>query len=348
MAIVTFDLAEDQVVDSQKVITSTWSNNTNALISTGGILTSSIQANFSSPTGSGQFFINVFDAATSSADATVQYAVGYGHRAGSGSQNFTDDTGSKGISATRVIYNQYRQLVFGDEASNFKFQDHTSNDIYFINVSRKNYKHNLRPGTLNLTLSGSSEGSKFLHLTDDSITSTGSAVVTNAGRQFNIVSGSNGIRSGSTNAQLGESASFGLFYPDAGFIILNPDALRAATDNKTLVTNKTGNTNARNGELLVNHISGGKSFIVDSEEHITSQYYFVRAKSKQFNYTTNPSFIDNEGNLLFTSMIDNPQTFITTIGLYNDNNDLVAVAKLSQPLKKDYTKEALIRVKLDY
>ena len=47
-------------------------------------------------------------------------------------------------------------------------------------------------------------------------------------------------------------------------------------------------------------------------------------------------------------MIDNPKTFITTIGLYNDNNDLVAVAKLSQPITKDFTKEALVRVKLDY
>jgi len=47
-------------------------------------------------------------------------------------------------------------------------------------------------------------------------------------------------------------------------------------------------------------------------------------------------------------MIDNPTTFITTIGLYNDSGDLVAVAKLSQPVAKDFTKEALIRVKLDY
>ena len=47
-------------------------------------------------------------------------------------------------------------------------------------------------------------------------------------------------------------------------------------------------------------------------------------------------------------MIDNPRTYITTVGLYNDNNDLVAVAKLSQPVAKDFTKEALIRVKLDY
>ena len=47
-------------------------------------------------------------------------------------------------------------------------------------------------------------------------------------------------------------------------------------------------------------------------------------------------------------MIDNPVTYITTVGLYNDAGDLVAVAKLSQPVAKDFTKEALIRVKLDY
>mgnify|MGYP003146006958 CR=1 FL=1 len=47
-------------------------------------------------------------------------------------------------------------------------------------------------------------------------------------------------------------------------------------------------------------------------------------------------------------MIDTPQSFITAIGLYNDNNDLLAVAKLSRPLLKDFTKETLIRVKLDY
>ena len=47
-------------------------------------------------------------------------------------------------------------------------------------------------------------------------------------------------------------------------------------------------------------------------------------------------------------MIDNPTTYITTVGLYNDSGDLVAVAKLSQPVVKDFTKEALIRVKLDY
>ena len=47
-------------------------------------------------------------------------------------------------------------------------------------------------------------------------------------------------------------------------------------------------------------------------------------------------------------MIDNPKSYITTVGLYNDSNELLAVAKLSQPITKDFTKEALIKVKLDY
>ena len=64
--------------------------------------------------------------------------------------------------------------------------------------------------------------------------------------------------------------------------------------------------------------------------------------------SSNPSFIDTNGNLNFDSMVDNPRTFITTIGLYNDANELLAVAKLSQPVAKDFTNEALIKVKLDY
>jgi len=47
-------------------------------------------------------------------------------------------------------------------------------------------------------------------------------------------------------------------------------------------------------------------------------------------------------------MINAPQAYMTTVGLYNDNNDLLAVAKLSQPLLKDFTKEALVRIKLDF
>jgi len=169
--------------------------------------------------------------------------------------------------------------------------------------------------------------------------------MTNVGRQYNIVSGSSGVMSGSNLSQT-NSGSFGLFYPDAGFIILNPAALDHTIT--SLAPTTTANNDSLNHQKLYNHLKTGASFIVDSEEKVSSQFYFARAKNNQFNYTTNPSFVDNNGNVNIDSFIDNPTTYITTVGLYNNNNDLVAVAKLSQPVTKDFTKEALIRVKLDY
>jgi len=90
-------------------------------------------------------------------------------------------------------------------------------------------------------------------------------------------------------------------------------------------------------------------FECDSEEIITSNYVFVRARNAEFNYSQNPTFINKTtGGVRYSQFITSPQTFITTVGLYNDNGDCLAVAKLSRPLKKDFTKEALIRIKLDF
>jgi hypothetical protein len=76
---------------------------------------------------------------------------------------------------------------------------------------------------------------------------------------------------------------------------------------------------------------------------------FIRPRSSEFNYSENPSFISGStGEVLYSQFINSPQVYITTIGLYNDSNELLAVAKLSRPLLKDFTKEALVRVKLDF
>jgi len=206
-------------------------------------------------------------------------------------------------------------------------------------------------GNLNFQLSGSN-GTILLKLTDDSVTTSGSANAIRAGvgREFNIVSGSNGIRLGDNTTFVTDSGSYGYVYPDAGFIILNADALDATgTDGGiNLGTGVTSDTKEENVVKLQDALTGGNSFILDAQEDIASKFYFVRAKNQEFNYTTNDSFVENDGTLKFDSMIDNPETYITTVGLYNDNQDLLAVAKLSQPLPKDFTKEALIKVKLDY
>ena len=92
-----------------------------------------------------------------------------------------------------------------------------------------------------------------------------------------------------------------------------------------------------------------RAYGLNSEETITSDFVFIRARNSEFNYSENPSYISGStGEVIYDYFINNPQTYITTIGMYNDSNELLAVAKLSKPLNKDFTKEALVRVKLDF
>ena len=346
--------SEDIVLDTKRISTSTWADNNNNL---GTAFTSSLQADQSLASSQGNFFIDIYNMHTGSISSSKEYSIAYGHKHGSGSEDFTNDTGSFGLSATRVNYHHYRQLVFGDELQEFTFDDHTPEDIWVINIERKNYKQNLKTGTLNLFIGSNDGGTSIIQLTDDSITKTGSAVLTMAGRQYNLVSGSSGQMAFNTlKSSIGneKSGSYGYFYPDAGFIVLNPDALAQTLGGTSpnnlfnLQSNKTSNANGFNIQKLHNCIKYAANFICDSEEKVTSQYYFTRVKNSEFNYTTNPSFIDEQGNIRFDSMADQPTVFITTVGLYSDGGDLLAVAKLSKPLAKDFTKESLIKVKIDY
>ena len=381
MSLLPFNQANDIVdLGPQSLITSTWSNNTNDL----NVLvtyTSSIQGGndgMTSPTSSGMFYIDVYNNVTGSVDAEVQMALAYGNHKGSGSPDFTNDTGSLGVGASRVVYGQYRNLVFDNETDKFKFGNHIPDSIYVINVNRSRYKQKLSPSSLNLHISGAAVEANatqsIIHLTDDSVTR--GATVTNPnytdggggvkgalGGYYNIVSGSNGTMSGSAgpSGQITINASqslYGFFYPHAGLIILNGDAFSASFGTTTSSSAATAGVSAfhdgnqttydKPHQKFFDHIVGGGTFIVDTEEQINSKYYFVRARNSEFNYTNNESFTDSDKRILHSTMQYNPKVFITTVGLYNNAAELVAVAKLSQPVAKDFTKEALIRVKLDY
>jgi len=331
MSFKRFD-TEDITISAEAVVAPLWSTDITELTT---FFTSSAQA----ASNTGNFFLEVYqDDPASSEAAEVQFAIAYGNADGSGSQDFT--AGVAGYSPTSVVYGQYRNLVLGDEEEDFKFtNEDIVESIYAISLDRARYKEKLLPGSFNLTLvSGST-----LQLTDNSKVQT-TSIFTDAGRVFQIISGSDGIpAAGQGLASNGQS--YGLLLPDIGVIILNGDALDA---DSSIGTVKTANTQANNPTKLFNAIEAGGSFRLRSEETVTSNFVFVRVRNSEFNYTVNPSNISDTGELIHDVMINNPQSYVTTVGLYNDSNDLVAVAKLSRPLLKDFTKEALIRIKLDY
>jgi hypothetical protein len=94
--------------------------------------------------------------------------------------------------------------------------------------------------------------------------------------------------------------------------------------------------------------SASFSFKGRTSEVVASTYYFVRVYSDEYNYTNNPSFFNQNNVLKYESMIMDPKVYITSIGLYDDANNLVAVAKLSKPIQKSFDREVVIKVKLDY
>ena len=90
-------------------------------------------------------------------------------------------------------------------------------------------------------------------------------------------------------------------------------------------------------------------FRARSAETISSTHYFVRLRNKEFNYSNNPTFFNPDTGVLVQSDFRNdPRVYITTVGLYNDENELLAVAKLSKPVRKSFDEELLLRVRLDF
>ena len=81
---------------------------------------------------------------------------------------------------------------------------------------------------------------------------------------------------------------------------------------------------------------------------LNSTIYFCRANHNDFNYSANPTYTSGSKIRVKNNTLDNPVTYITTIGLYSADNELLAVAKLSEPIKKDPTTELTFRVRLDY
>ena len=338
-------LEEDDFVISADSISATLFSGGNPTLTT--FYTSSTQEAGSS----GNYYLNVYQTASTDDSAAVQFAVTYGNSMGSGSLVY--NTSVDGKSPTSTIYGQYQNLVIGDENTDFVFGNITSSEFFAISVDRARYKEKLFLESLTLSISGSGQ---TISLTDNSAY-VSSVQFNEAGRVFQLISGSQGVVNTSvdSNGYTANSGSYGWLLPDIGTILLNPHALAASTADGGALFNYSGSAtgsaapNTTPMAALFQGIVGGASFRLNSEETITSDFVFVRPRSSEFNYSENPSFISGStGEVLYSNFINNPQVYITTVGMYNDANELLAVAKLSRPLVKDFTKEALIRVKLDF
>lgn len=310
---------------------------------------------------SGKYYYNAYagdTAVTSSAE--VQFAVAYGHLNGSGSISLANSDDA--LLPTKATYAQYKSVLLDPTDSQFSFENgsgvaNDSNAIYAININRARYREKMDPGNWSLQLSGSNGLFTFI---DDSGKKFGDTLG-KAGRVFKVVSGS--LNLGTEDAATintttaSNDEGYGLFYPDRGIIILNPTAIADTVGNAfdqdfnslgTLVGDTGVDADKKNHERLFWAIHHGGDFQARRTENVSTQHFFVRATNREFNYSNNPTYVKTNGTFVETTFETDPRTYITTVGLLNDANETIAVAKTSQPIEKSFDKEVLIKVKLSF
>ena len=355
-----FDPTEDVLANNIETITKgLFSGNTGSLLS--------FHTQSSATAIQNTYYRQIYNGVSTAVTSQPQFSIAYGHFDGSGSGDLTGNLNND--TPSRAIYKQYAQILLQPLDKKFTINGEDTDSIYVLNFNRARFRERLDPGNIEINLavlSGSffanndhtgsnvkPTGARVLSLIDDSALS--SAAVGETGRVYNIVSGT--IDDGTVFYPNSAALQyFGLMYPEAGVIILDANKLNISASFNTVTGSGVQGDNAMklftalSGSVPIT-VPAGRNYGLQarSSEQVKSTYYFVRVKNGDFNYSNNPSFVTgSNGNLAYTTFISNPQTYITTVGLYNDRRELLAVAKMSQPILKSFTREVLIKVKLDF
>ena len=300
----------------------------------------------------------------------AQFSIAWGHKGGSGS---ADEGGQVNDTPSRAIYSQYRNLLLEPNDETFTINGVETDHCYFLNINRARFRERLDEGNLELNitpLSGNGHlnkgftgsavsastvatdaGASVIRLVDDS--KLVDAKINQAGQIYSLVSGS--IEQGVFNST--NPVHYGLLYPQLGVCVISGYAMNKSASFNTVTGSEVQGDNAfkmftalsHSGAYLTDASGDRLGFQARSSEKIKSTHYFVRIKNSEYNFSNNPTFVSgSKGEFKQKSFLFDPKVYITTIGLYNNRKELLATAKLSKPLLKSFTREALIKVKLDF
>lgn len=255
------------------------------------------------------------------------------------------------------VYNQMAQVLAGhDVTGNILQFDVDGNisaggtkhqNVFFLNFARLLTKDEIKKGTFTLSLG---TGSDF-----DGSPNTGSLkIISDYGAQneyrVNSPAGEYGILY-TSSVNVTEGSGVGLIYYQAGIAVITASVF----DQSTIVSGKTGATAVEQAFTgsTIEEISNGvrrrwNNCEFNNTTELNSTIYFCRVNHNEFNYSSNPTYLSSSQIRVKREEQDQPTTYITTVGLYSSDNELLAVAKLSEPLKKTPENEMILRVRLDY
>ena len=269
-----------------------------------------------------------------------------------------------------AIYNQLAQVLVGHDVTGSilrfdKDGDLTSggissgklDEVYFINLSRLTIKDEIKKGTFNLQIQTGSAHNTSVSTAGTLMTIQDHGAETEY--RVNSPAGEYGILYSGSQATAGTGV--GLLYYQAGIAVLTGSIFKIANRNDgtqkqgstTIMTQTTENIDALlTGSTIqiasdsIRHRINSLSF--NNTTELNSTIYFCRIGHNEFNYSANPTYTSGSRIRVKNQTTDQPVSYFTTVGLYSADNELLAVAKLSEPIRKDPTNELMLRVRLDY
>ena len=249
------------------------------------------------------------------------------------------------------MYNQFAQVLLGYTGSNNVVREFERDltldgsgkmlNTFMINFSRLITKDQIKKGSFSLIVGTGSWANPFGFtetLTDASASATAGTTNTLGGDYGVLYNAGNTTR--------------GIVFYQAGIAILATGSWDSVTD----FNSASAGTSSVTQTLASASISGScdalrhriKNISFNNTTEINSSIYFCRVPHNKYNYTSNPTYLSSSQIVVKSIGTDTPISYITTIGLYSSNNELLAIAKLSEPLRKDPSNEITLRVRLDY
>lgn len=302
-----------------------------------------------------KYYLTVFNEKQYTNESYHQFDITYCHISGSGSSHIENEAD---LYPAKAMYRKYMLECFGNTNGKFPFKNGKNGDyFYVIQLDRNQYKEKLDAGNFELALcelaSSGTEASptstRFFTLIDES-KDTKQEVVTDEGIQeyYYVTSGS--LRDGIYNESTDDA--WGVVFPKMGLIILDGVVLDQSCSFSTVTSSTDGQNSNRlflsiSGAAVPNAYRPSGSFFARSFETFLTETYFCRADFNEFNTSTNYTYTSGSGNFLkYDYFSKDPQSYITTVGLYNREKELLAIGKLRNPIRKNDGKVIIFEVVL--
>ena len=293
-------------------------------------------------------FQSVYDYPYLSSSANHIFDVTHGYSSESALSGASSVQNSKKIN----IYNQMASVLVGHDATgsiqrfdqdgNIAAGGAKLNEAFFLNFSRLLSKDEIKKDSFRMSfLTGGTPAARTDTLTIGDYGASTSYLVNSPAGEYAVLYTS----SATPNA----NSVVGLLYYQAGVAVLTGSIFDGDMGPGVTSGSYDALATGSNINVMADSI---RNRLVDIDFNNTvelnSTIYFCRANHNEFNYSANPTYLSQSQIRVKNTTSDNPVSYITTVGLYSSDNELLAVAKLSEPLKKDPNTELTIRVRLDY